>query len=173
MHEYDREKDRLIIKLEAAEKAYMSLLYDYTELKAEKEKVESALREVKNLLDYLIDHNYASKNSEKKEDEGWKYRVPEGTNWTPRQPEPGDFTYYPDKPTIVLCWSSAMKSWSIQFSRTDDTDDVTAEWDDENNGWEDEEVRRTKRFYKSCWRRGCKRTWSRCSTEWGQCGDIQ
>ena len=70
MHKYDREKDRLIIKLEAAEKAYMSLLYDYTELKAEKEKIESAIKEVKNLLDYLIDHNYASKNPEEKEDEG-------------------------------------------------------------------------------------------------------
>ncbi len=70
MHEYDREKDRLIIKLEAAEKAYMSLLYDYTELKAEKEKIESAMKEVKDLLDYLIDHNYASKNPEEKEDEG-------------------------------------------------------------------------------------------------------
>lgn len=70
MHEYDREKDRLIIKLEAAEKAYMSLLYDYTELKAEKEKIESAMKQVKELLDYLIDHNYASKNSEKTEDKG-------------------------------------------------------------------------------------------------------
>ena len=70
MHEYDREKDRLIIKLEAAEKAYMSLLYDYTELKAEKEKVESALKQVKELLDYLIDHNYASKNPEETENEG-------------------------------------------------------------------------------------------------------
>jgi chromosome segregation ATPase len=77
MYEYDREKDKLIIKLEAAEKAYMSLLYDYTELKAEKEKIESAMKEVKDLLDYLIDHNYASKDkSEKEKDEGSITRSP-------------------------------------------------------------------------------------------------
>ena len=167
MHKYDREKDRLIIKLEAAEKAYMSLLYDYTELKAEKEKIESALKEVKDLLDYLINHNYASKNPEEKEDEGWKYRVPEWINRTPRMPEPGDFTYYSDKPTIVLCWSSTMKSWSIQLSSTDDTDDVTAEWNDEDDGWEDEEAR-TRRFYKnpSRARRGRKGARGWCTAEW-------
>ena len=65
-----RENDRLQIKLEAAEKAYMSLLYDYTELKEQKEIMEKAFKEVRDLLDYLINHNYASKNPEEKEDEG-------------------------------------------------------------------------------------------------------
>lgn len=173
MYEYDREKDRLIIKLEAAEKAYMSLLYDYTELKAEKEKIESALKEVKDLLDYLISHNYASKNSEKKEDEGWKYRVPEWINRTPRMPEPGDFTYYTDKPTIVLCWSSTMKSWSIKLSCADDTDDVTAEWNDEDDGWEDEETWGAKFHCKASRRRGCKRARGCRSAEWRQHSKLQ
>lgn len=165
MHEYDREKDRLIIKLEAAEKAYMSLLYDYTELKAKKEKVESALREVKDLLDYLIDHNYASKNSEK--EKGWAYTIQEGINRTPRSSSywEADLVYRGRTDITLTPTTEPVKCRSVKLSSTDDTNDVTAEWNDENYGWKNEEVRRESK--QSRWMRGCKRTWSCCSTEWG------
>lgn len=183
MHKYDREKDRLIIKLEAAEKAYMSLLYDYTELKEQKEIMEKAFKEVRDLLDYLINHNYASKDTEKKEDSDWSSTI----TGRPHQ-RPNDWKYRPnnwpywgwviwpfiwdnpfdttDYPThITLC---SVKSWSIEFPCADDTDDVTAEWDDEDDGWENEEVRRESKA--CCWRRGRKGARSCCSAKWGQRG---
>ena len=68
MHKYDREKDRLIIKLEAAEKAYMSLLYDYTELKEDHEKLKLALEKVQALLNSLM-VNDGYKSLKKEEDD--------------------------------------------------------------------------------------------------------
>lgn len=81
-----------------------------------------------------------------------------------------DYPYSPDwyPTTITLC--STRECRSVKLSSTDDTDDVTAKWNDENDGWKDEEAGRESKV--CCWRRGCERTWSHCSTEWGQCGKL-
>lgn len=122
---------------------------------------------------YHLIYKDASEDKSEKE-KGWKYKIPEWINRTPRPPQPGYFTYYSDEPIITLCWSSTMKSWSIELSCADDTDDVTAERNDEDDGWEDEEAR-TRRFYKnpSCAGWGCKRTRGCCSAEWGQHSKLQ
>lgn len=160
MYEYDREKDKLIIKLEAAEKAYMSLLYDYTELKEKEATMEKAFKEVRDLLDYIINHNYASKDSK---EEGLKghYEIQEGINRTPRTRagEGSFYTYSTDYPdNIVLCRS-------VKLPVNDVSNDESAKWDDEDDGWENEKIRRTK-CSKSCWRWSCKRTWSCRSIKW-------
>lgn len=67
MNDLQRQNDKLLIKLEAAEKAYMSLLYDYTELKEKEATMEKAFKEVRDLLDYIINNNYASKNPRQEE----------------------------------------------------------------------------------------------------------
>ena len=71
MNDLQRQNDKLLIKLEAAEKAYMSLLYDYTEIKEQKEIMEKAFKEVRDLLDYLINHNYASKDKSEEKENGY------------------------------------------------------------------------------------------------------
>ena len=173
MHKYDREKDRLIIKLEAAEKAYMSLLYDYTELKAEKEKIESAMKEVKDLLDYLISHNYASKDSKEEKNGYWSVtdRPHQRPAWWISQwptaiwPFVWDYPYSPDwYPTTITLCSATREYRSVKLPSTDDTNDVTAKWNDENDGWKNEEAGRESKVW--CWRRGCERTWGCCSAEW-------
>lgn len=175
MHKYDREKDRLIIKLEAAEKAYMSLLYDYTELKEQKETMEKAFKEVRDLLDYLINHNYASKDkSEEKENGYWSvtdrpYQRPKWwiSQWpTAIWPFVWDYPYspdwYPTTTTFTLC--STRECRSVKLPSTDDTNDVTAKWNDENDGWKDEEAWRESKT--CCWRRGRKEARGCCSAEW-------
>lgn len=97
-----RENDRLQIKVEASQKAYMSLLRDYTELKNHVERMEKAFKEVRNLLDFLIDNNYASKDPEEK----GCYTTKEGINRGPtRISDYTDFytntTDYPT--TTILC----------------------------------------------------------------------
>ena len=120
MNNLQRENDRLQIKLEAAEKAYMSLLYDYTELKEQNCKMDNAIKEVMELLDYLIHHNYASKNS--KEEVKGHYEIQEGVNRTPRtrSGEGSLYTYSTDYPdNIVLCRS-------VKLSVNDVSDDESA-----------------------------------------------
>lgn len=174
MHKYDREKDRLIIKLEAAEKAYMSLLYDYTELKEQKEIMEKAFKEVRDLLDYLINHNYASKNSKEEEGsctvteqdfkDGQRYRP---DRWYTRPPRDITSDWY----TITLC-STTRKCWSVKLSESDDTDDESAIWNDEDDGWEDEEVGTREILEPSCRVRSCKRTRGCKRNKWGQCSKL-
>ena len=179
-----RENDRLKIKLEAAEKAYMSLLYDYTELKEEKAKVEKAIKEVKDLLDFLIDHNYASKDSKQEKEEGYwstitgrPYQRPKWwiSQWpTAIWPFVWDYPYSPDwyPTTITLCNTTECRS--VKLSCNDDSDDESAMRDDEDDGWENEEVRgAVEEHDSSCRVRSCKRAWGCRSNKWGQCSKLQ
>lgn len=162
-----RENDRLQIKLEAAEKAYMSLLYDYTELKEKEATMEKAFNEVRDLLDYIINHNYASKNSKEEEGsctiteqdfkEGQRYRP---DRWYTRPPRDITSDWY----TITLC-STTRECWPLRVSCDNVSDDESAIWNDEDDGWEDEKIRRTK-CTKTCARRGRKGARGCCSAEW-------
>ena len=169
-----RENDRLQIKLEAAEKAYMSLLYDYTELKEQKEIMEKAFKEVRDLLDYLINHNYASKDSKEEKgsctiteqdfQEGQRYRP---DRWYTRPPRDITSDWY----TITLC-STTREHGLMELLESNDSDYESAMRDDQDDGWEDEETR-TRKFIKACNRRwDCKRTRSCKRNKWGQCSKL-
>lgn len=65
-----------------------------------------------------------------------------------------------DRPTtITLCGTT--KCRSVELSSNDDSDDESAVRDDENDGWENEEVRRTERKHCckrwGCWRNSCNK----------------
>lgn len=82
------------------------------------------------------------------------------------------YPYSPDwYPTTITLCSATRECRSVKLPSTDDTNDVTAKWNDENDGWKDEEARRESEV--CCWRRGCERTWSHCPTEWRQCSKLQ
>lgn len=82
MNRSQRQIDRLQLHLEASEKAYMNLLRDYTELKEEKENLESIFVELRDFLDYLIDNNYGSEDP--KQEEKGCYTTDESISRGPR-----------------------------------------------------------------------------------------
>ena len=126
---------------------------------------------------YLLIYKDASEDkSEKKENGYWSMtdRPHQRPKWWISQwptviwPYFWDYHYSPDwYPTTITLCSATRECRSVKLPSTDDTDDVTAKWNDENDGWENEEAG-TRRFYKdpSRARRGCKGARGCCSAEW-------
>ena len=131
---------------------------------------------------YLYRYNkHASKDSKKEEKNGYWSTITERPYQRPKWwisqwptaiwPFVWDYPYSPDwyKPTITFCNTTECRS--VKFSCDDDSDDESAMRDDEDDGWENEKIRRAPN--KSCWRWSCKRAWSCRSSKWGKCSKLQ
>lgn len=127
-------------------------------------------------LFYLLIYKDASKDkSEEKENGYWSVtdRPHQRPKWWISQwstaiwPFVWDYPYSPDwYPTTITLCSATREYRSVKLPSTDDTDDVTAKWNDEDDGWKDEEAWRESKA--CCWRRGRKGARGCCSAEWGQ-----
>jgi len=99
---------------------------------------------------YLLKYNNACEDSKKAKG---RYTIKEWINRTPRHNE-DCFTYTTDYPDVILCRS-------VELSSNDDSDDESAVRDDENDGWENEEVRGAERKHCckrwGCWRNSCNK----------------
>ena len=116
------------------------------------------------LLKYKTD---ASEDKSEKKENGYWSTITERPHQRPKWwisqwptaiwPFVWDYPYSTDwYPTTITLCSATRECRSVKLPSTNDSDDVTAEWNDENDGWKDEKIRRTK-CNKSCWRWGCKR----------------
>lgn len=120
---------------------------------------------------YLLKYNNACEDKSEKKENGywstttdWPYQRPKWwiSQWpTAIWPFVWDYPYSPDwyPTTITLC--NTTKCRSVKLSCNDDSDDEPAVRNDENDGWENEEVRGAERKHCckrwGCWRNSCNK----------------